>query len=592
MYINDEEEHQSSCEEPGNRCQPTFFDATFSPGGHKVVLSYASFDESALAELSWELLQSFQCLSLNTTSEDGYKQLHTSLDDATIIFQIKSGGHAHIAFARDQGSAMAGRLSYEITLGDQSNSQTTIRQVSEGDDNVRTLMTVETTGILHSYQELPFWASVRNGLVRVGRGNTVGRAVIAEWEDPDPQPVNSIGVSTSGGYTGQWHICHDTSCRSDEWRQDLFQNADFTNLISSTCVRHEASGFLDVCGNTEDAAASISHLEITTANRADTAEECVTTGKVFVASSDLELVFDTEKTSGGYCHDEQLVAVRLRGVDISNGAAGTIISSARLRFIVDESGSASSEPVRFRVQGEAIGHSPGFSGADHEISSRSRTRTSVEWQADVHDNVGDTTETPDLSHVIQEIVTQPDWEFGGSLTIIISWIFDSGTGVRWVKADTATLILDYTEPSHGSYPGCWCPVGDGLLPNKAACEAWSATLTSTITVAETSLYRFKQESSTSSSVTVEIDGAVMHTSGCEEVNGECYEQLFDAALPTGAHEVVVRFAEYEGFGQLALAWESISLPRMRECYSDARGVDYRGRVAVTANGIGCADWTS
>eukprot|EP01052_Picozoa_sp_SAG31_P003444 SAG31_NODE_133_length_23315_cov_4.858847_6_plen_1809_part_00 len=215
---------------------------------------------------------------------------------------------------------------------------------------------------------------------------------------------------------------------------------------------------------------------------------------------------------------------------------------------------------------------------------RARTVWSEAWDPSTSVEVGAVLQTVDMSRVVQEIITQPGWESGNPIVIIVS--HEHGSGNRWVRADTATLVLEYTEPHLGSYPGCWCP------EELDSCDVWSATLTGTLHAAETSLFRFMLESAVTSEVEIEVDGKSVHTSGCEVVNGDCYERLFDTTLVSGDHEVVIRFVEHDGNAQLGLAWESVTLMRMRECFMDARATDYRGRVAVTADGHGCADWSS
>ena len=278
-------------------------------------------------------------------------------------------------------------------------------------------------------------------------------------EFPDPQDVHTVGVSTSAGYTGQWRVCHDERCGDTEWRQDLFQGALFEDLIGTSCIGRSRAGFLDVCDvfRAEEAGGSISHLEISASNRADTAEECGDgNGQVFVGSSDLELMFDNEPGSGGFCTDNQIVGIRFRGVDISNGAAGTVVSRAHVQFVVDEVDAASRLPVQLRVEGERTVDAEAFDPSRRsDISLRARTGQRVSWSPDMSSQVGSVIQTVDVSHIVQEIVTQPGWASGNAIVIIIS--HEGGTGNRWVRADTATLVLDYTEPHFGSYPGCWCP---------------------------------------------------------------------------------------------------------------------------------------
>ncbi|CAG2220175.1 unnamed protein product [Mytilus edulis] len=52
----------------------------------------------------------------------------------------------------------------------------------------------------------PFWISAINGDLMIGKGLIVGINVIAEWTDPNPFIVRSIGLFTSQQILGEWKV--------------------------------------------------------------------------------------------------------------------------------------------------------------------------------------------------------------------------------------------------------------------------------------------------------------------------------------------------------------------------------------------------
>ncbi|VDI45172.1 Hypothetical predicted protein [Mytilus galloprovincialis] len=52
----------------------------------------------------------------------------------------------------------------------------------------------------------PFWVSATNGDLMIGKGLIVGFNVIAEWTDPYPFMVRSIGLFTNQQIIGEWKV--------------------------------------------------------------------------------------------------------------------------------------------------------------------------------------------------------------------------------------------------------------------------------------------------------------------------------------------------------------------------------------------------
>jgi len=153
-------------------------------------------------------------------------------------------------------------------------------------------------------------------------------------------------------------------------------------------------------------------LNARVAASADDAEESAS-GSVNLTSSDLELVFDSSI---------QKVGIRLAGLAIPPGAS---ITAASIQFTAKE---VQSEVTSLTIQAQAIDNAPGFTSAASSISSRIRTAASVAWSPvawSIVGQAGANQKTPDLSSVIQQVVSRPGWASGNAMVFIIT-----GTGHR------------------------------------------------------------------------------------------------------------------------------------------------------------------
>lgn len=160
------------------------------------------------------------------------------------------------------------------------------------------------------------------------------------------------------------------------------------------------------------------------ASSTDDAEEAVSSGSMYVNSSDLELVNDDGT--------DQTVGIRFTNINIPKGAA---IANAYIQFAVDETTYHDTTSVNF--YGQAIDNAPIFTTASKNISSRAKTVASVSWDIpDDWNTVNQIKKTPDLSSIIQQIVNRSGWSSGNSLAIIIT-----GTGRRNAVAYDGSAAL-------------------------------------------------------------------------------------------------------------------------------------------------------
>ena len=146
----------------------------------------------------------------------------------------------------------------------------------------------------------------------------------------------------------------------------------------------------------------------------DDAEESVATGAVNLSSSDLEMTMEST---------QQIIGLRFAQLNIPQGAS---INSAYIQFTTDETDDVQTDLL---IQGELNTNASAFSSSAMDISSRTTTMASVDWNNipawDMVGEAGPDQQTPDLTAVVQEILDQADWEAGNALAFIIS-----GTGVR------------------------------------------------------------------------------------------------------------------------------------------------------------------
>ena len=156
-------------------------------------------------------------------------------------------------------------------------------------------------------------------------------------------------------------------------------------------------------------------LERRTAASADDAEE-FTNGTMYLKSGDLELIHDAS---------DQTVGMRWPALPIPTGAT---ITAAWLQFAAKES---QAEPTNLVIRAQASDNPPAFSLTARDLSSRARTSATATWipPAWAVGEAGSNQRTPDVSAVLQEVVSRPGWVSGNALALIIT-----GTGHRTAHA--------------------------------------------------------------------------------------------------------------------------------------------------------------
>jgi sugar lactone lactonase YvrE len=155
---------------------------------------------------------------------------------------------------------------------------------------------------------------------------------------------------------------------------------------------------------------------------ADDAEQA-TSGKVSVTSSDLDIVTDGSTPLSS-------VAVRFTNLPIPRGAP---ILSAWIQFQADE---VRLDPAALVIHGEASDAAAPFTTARGGLGARPRTTASVAWSpapwVETKDS-GAAQRTPDLSPLVQEVVSRAGWSNTNPLVF-----FFTGSGARVAESFEGT----------------------------------------------------------------------------------------------------------------------------------------------------------
>ncbi|MEZ4776431.1 MAG: PKD domain-containing protein [Bacteroidia bacterium] len=191
----------------------------------------------------------------------------------------------------------------------------------------------------------------------------------------------------------------------------------------------------------------------------DDVEERISNGKMDVTSSDLELGFEGTNA--------QLTAMRFTGLNIPQGS---IILNAYIQFTVDE---VKTGATSLTIHGEASDNVAVYPSSNFSATNRPKTSANTSWVPAPWNTVGEQgpdQQTPDISAIIQEIVSRPGWTISSALGIMID-----GTGTRTAESyDGSTtgapkLFVEYQPASApartAGFPGLTVGQDIELFPN-------------------------------------------------------------------------------------------------------------------------------
>ncbi|MDN3493593.1 fibronectin type III domain-containing protein [Winogradskyella bathintestinalis] len=195
----------------------------------------------------------------------------------------------------------------------------------------------------------------------------------------------------------------------------------------------------------------------------DDAEEDITTGSMYLDSSDLELIYDSS---------DQIVGVRFDELSIPNSAT---IVRAYVQFTSDNY-SRYLDPTDLVIHGELASNSNTFSSEINNISARQRTINSVSWtnikRWGSNDIAGFYERTPNLKPIIDEVIAQPGWTSGNSISFMLTGSGRRTAGSYEGNSPAKLKIIYYHN----------CPILDVSLSAQGICNELTDTFTQDITV--------------------------------------------------------------------------------------------------------------
>jgi len=194
-------------------------------------------------------------------------------------------------------------------------------------------------------------------------------------------------------------------------------------------------------GQLQPQVAAAGSVDVRVNSGTNDAEQRLDTNAIDITSSDLELTQDPASSN-------QEVGMRFTIVNIPVGAT---ITNAYIEFETDE---VTSGATSLTVWGEANDSPAAFSTTTGNITSRTKTSASVAWSnVPAWSIVSEKHQTPNISSVIQQIVSRPGWASGNSIVIIIT-----GSGSRVAEAyegeaaNAPLLHVDYTTADASPSP--------------------------------------------------------------------------------------------------------------------------------------------
>jgi uncharacterized protein len=209
-------------------------------------------------------------------------------------------------------------------------------------------------------------------------------------------------------------------------------------LQGQSCTDNNPSTFNDAIGHDCNCVGTPSSATNTFSVNASSndAEQNIAATTVSVTSSDLELITDGANA--------QIVGIRFTNINIPPNA---VINEAYLQFTTDVT---STITTNLQIFGEKNIVSAPFEAVNNNISARTKTTQSVPWTVPswtIAGESGNNQKTPNLVSIVQEVVSQPNWESSNPMTFIVE-----GTGIRVATsydgsaAQAPRLILSYQNP--------------------------------------------------------------------------------------------------------------------------------------------------
>jgi type IV pilus assembly protein PilY1 len=196
-------------------------------------------------------------------------------------------------------------------------------------------------------------------------------------------------------------------------------------------------------------------LDVRVSQNYDDAEERKSDGYSYYENDDLDLGRDIDND-----YPNQIIGVRFQNIKIPQGAD---ITNAYIEFETYADYGGNQADISLSINGEAGDSAARFETTDHNMSSRSTTATSVDWEVGSWDTVGETHQSPDLKAIVQEVVNRGGWSEGNSMAFIITNPgADPASGRRTTSHDANSaaaplLHIEFEGVSSTKYYGYFNP---------------------------------------------------------------------------------------------------------------------------------------
>jgi len=186
----------------------------------------------------------------------------------------------------------------------------------------------------------------------------------------------------------------DGSGAFDDFDGSIFGVAIYDRALTEAEIVANADAFL--VGGPEAVT-----LDLQILDGGNDAEEHLNDNRMDIGSSDLEFPYED---NGDPASDEQLLVLRFPSILIPKGAE---VTAAYLEFEVDES-KGNDKPVNVVVEGQLIPDAPAIANVAGDLSGRAPwTVANVKWTIPMDLSTNDTFQSPDLTAVLTEIISQP-----------------------------------------------------------------------------------------------------------------------------------------------------------------------------------------
>jgi hypothetical protein len=177
------------------------------------------------------------------------------------------------------------------------------------------------------------------------------------------------------------------------------------------------------------APALAANLDIRLTSGGDDAEEHLGDGSMDITSSDLELPYEDAGTPSST--DKQITGLRFT-VPVPKGAQ---ITKSYIELEMDET-KDNTKPVNLIIEAQLVPNAPAISSAARDLSGRTPlTKAQVKWT--IATGLANDTEfqSPDISAIINEVISQNGWASGNALLILIrDDDANPSTGLRCTEA--------------------------------------------------------------------------------------------------------------------------------------------------------------